>query len=117
MSLNYKESIIGTKNEFINFKMYSIDGLIKDNKLIETKSFKEWIEEMIEMCGIKDTKNPLEELKIFWDDMGMSNTFEEECINQKVSCMMRENKLVYNPALQHGGYYIPDEVVKTERFS
>ena len=93
-------------------EMYSIDRLVKDNKLIDTKAFNEWLDEAIKEVGVKDTKNPVEELTIWWDSMGMSRSFEEECIHQRVSGMMKEKKLVFNPRFEHGGYYIPQDVKK-----
>tara|TARA_R100000654_G_scaffold25536_1_gene49035 strand:+ start:59 stop:403 length:345 start_codon:yes stop_codon:yes gene_type:complete len=111
-SNNYKELIVeNKKGGTMLFKMYSIDRLIKDNKLVDTKAFQDWVDEGIEGAGVKDTENPVEELKVWWDNMGMCCSFEEECMKQRVNGMLREKKLVYNPILGLGGYYIPDEVV------
>ena len=99
----------------IELKMYSIDRLIDDNKLIDTVSFHEWLEASINDAGVQDTENPLEELEMFWNNMGMSRNFYEECILQRVNGMLKEKKLVFNPRLGHGGYYINPQAKKPIR--
>ena len=99
----------------VRLEMYSIDRLVKDNKLIDTKAFHEWLDEAIESAGVQDTENPLEELEMYWNNMGMSRNFNEECILQRVNGMLKEKKLVYNPRLGHGGYYINPQAKKPIR--
>ena len=90
--------------------MYSVDDL-KDtftHKLIETNTYKNWISDKIKLAEVQN----IDELAVFWNDMGMSPTWDEEVINQKIYGMMTEKILIYNPIFENGGYYFPSEIIE-----
>tara|TARA_R110002124_G_scaffold119648_1_gene277464 strand:+ start:456 stop:788 length:333 start_codon:yes stop_codon:yes gene_type:complete len=108
--MSYTEQYVATDDQpFCMFKMYNGKGLAKDNKIVETQSYKDYISK-----NIKDAEvETIEELGEFWDELGCDETWEEHKLSQMINGMLKEKILVFNPILakDNKGYYFPSEVL------
>jgi len=72
--------------------------------LIETNTYKEWFKEHKVYRDDYDSSLSLEE---FWNDMGMSETWEERKQQQKQSALYEEKLIWFMP--QYGGWCVTPE--------
>lgn len=107
--MSYTEHYIAKDDKpFCCIMMYNSEGLIKDKKLIETQTYKDYIAKGIVDCGVET----IEEFAEFYDECGFSDTFEEHKIEKMINGMCQEKLLIFNSKLAKGdkGYYIPDDI-------
>ena len=106
--MSYTEVLIWSETKETIFKMYNVKGLVKDKKIVETQTYKDYIAK-----NIKDAEvETIEELGEFWDELGCDETWEEHKLNQMINGMCQEKILVWHHRLAKGdkAYYFPSEV-------
>ena len=109
--MSYTEHYVSKDDKpFCMFCMYNVEGLVKDEKIVETKTYQDYIDKCISEIDEVDT---IEELGEFWEELGCDETWEEHKLSQLVNGMMVEKLLYFNPQLAKGskGYYMESDVL------
>tara|TARA_R100000951_G_scaffold97031_1_gene86565 strand:+ start:336 stop:659 length:324 start_codon:yes stop_codon:yes gene_type:complete len=107
--MNFKNIMVEGNDGFnVIIKCYKLKGLMEENKLIETDTFNKCMEKMKTDMELED----MNDMEDTWNEFGMCHTWQEEVINQKITGMLQEKKLHFNPVLCNGyPYYIESEIL------
>lgn len=108
--MSYTEHYVSKDDQpYACFLMYNMEGLIKDKKIVETKSYKDYI---LKMMKETDTET-IEELGEFYDENFGEGEWEQHKKNKMITCMMEEKILILNPRLEKENkvYYLESEVL------
>ena len=108
--MSYSEHYVSKDDQpYACFLMYNQDGLIKDKKIIETQTYKDYIEKMLNDAELET----IEELKEFYDENFGEGLWENEKISKMINGMIKEKILIFNPRLAKDNkmFYLESEIL------